>query len=372
MIRNLRTKGRSMNFEKSYLNIHVLTSHSPSCLNRDDMNMQKSAIFGGVRRVRISSQCLKRAIRKSEAYEKRLGKPSIRTLALAHLADRYTQALAGKFPEDLVRRTIALVAGKDDVPDKGDAVAPWSVAEVAKLCEIVQSAEADQLDQKKLLRRVQEQSAPLREAMARQVDIALFGRMATSGLMQPIDGAMSVAHVLTTHAVDADIDWFTAVDDLTQEEGETGAGHLNTQEFGAGVFYRYASLNLPRLAENMGETNTQKPLDVAAHLVHLFATVVPQAKQNSFAAYNLADLVCVSLADLPVSAANAFEKPVGPDNVGGLREPSVRAFEEYVQTVRAGYGLEERSAVFSILDTCLTPRLNSLAELEQWVRNGGS
>ncbi len=31
----------------NFINIHVLISHSPSCLNRDDMNMQKDAIFGG-------------------------------------------------------------------------------------------------------------------------------------------------------------------------------------------------------------------------------------------------------------------------------------------------------------------------------------
>ncbi len=33
---------------KNFLNIHVLISHSPSCLNRDDMNMQKSAIFAAL------------------------------------------------------------------------------------------------------------------------------------------------------------------------------------------------------------------------------------------------------------------------------------------------------------------------------------
>ena len=52
----------------NFINIHVLISHSPSCLNRDDMNMQKDAIFGGKRRVRISSQSLKRAMRKRTKY----------------------------------------------------------------------------------------------------------------------------------------------------------------------------------------------------------------------------------------------------------------------------------------------------------------
>ena len=50
--------------DKNFVNYHILISHSPSCLNRDDMNMQKTAVFGGKRRIRISSQCLKRAIRE--------------------------------------------------------------------------------------------------------------------------------------------------------------------------------------------------------------------------------------------------------------------------------------------------------------------
>ncbi|MCY4177381.1 MAG: type I-E CRISPR-associated protein Cas7/Cse4/CasC, partial [Endozoicomonadaceae bacterium] len=73
--------------EKNFINFHITISHSSSCLNRDDMNMQKSAIFGGVRRVRISSQSLKRAMRKSEYYKTHLGNTSIRTKQLADYQD---------------------------------------------------------------------------------------------------------------------------------------------------------------------------------------------------------------------------------------------------------------------------------------------
>ena len=44
---------------KNFVNFHILVSHSPSNLNRDDMGMQKTAIFGGVKRVRVSSQSFK-------------------------------------------------------------------------------------------------------------------------------------------------------------------------------------------------------------------------------------------------------------------------------------------------------------------------
>jgi len=362
-----------MSAEMNFLNIHVLTSHSPSCLNRDDMNMQKSAIFGGVRRVRISSQCLKRAMRMSPEYARRLGTPSTRTRSLGRLPGAESwKELLDSFDESLVRRTLGLIAGRAEVEEdtEADAVAPWSVAEVRKLCEIVRDAESEGLDEKKLAKRLQDNAEPLRQAMAHAVDIALFGRMATSGLMSPVDGAMALAHAITTHAVDADVDWFTAVDDLTIEEGETGAGHLNTQEFGAGVFYRYASLNIPQLKENMGGADRAKALETAATLTALLATVVPTGKQQSFAAHNPADLVLAMFADMPTSFSNAFERPVR-QNGGGFLKPSVEAFEAYAGKVADGYGLGKQWAVFSIVDTALSPRKDTLADLEGWIRNGG-
>jgi len=51
----------------------------------------------------------------------------------------------------------------------------------------------------------------------------------------------------------------------------------------------------------------KRALDVARHALHLLATVVPSAKQQSFAAHNLAELALVSFADQPISLANAFE-----------------------------------------------------------------
>src|SRR3954447_1663368 len=46
------------------IELHILQSFPVSCLNRDDVGAPKSAIFGGANRARVSSQCLKRAIRE--------------------------------------------------------------------------------------------------------------------------------------------------------------------------------------------------------------------------------------------------------------------------------------------------------------------
>ncbi|MEW6380589.1 MAG: type I-E CRISPR-associated protein Cas7/Cse4/CasC [bacterium] len=378
--------------EKNFLNIHVIISHNPSCLNRDDMNMQKSAIFGGVRRVRVSSQCLKRAIRKSEYYLNNLGEPSVRTRDLNRLKEIYARQLKDSFSPDFVSEVIDRIAGagkfnkKDKDNDKGEedsddkdtkgkqAVAPWSIMEVERICKVIQQAQAqgEDLDEKSLKKLLEKESGPLLKAMSNSIDIALSGRMATSGLMSSIDGALALSHAITTHAVDADIDWFTAIDDLVVDEGEVGAGHLNTQEFSAGVFYRYASLNIRQLAANMGGATRPEALVVAAHLVHLLSTVVPTAKQNSFAAFNPADMVMTSFSDMPLSAANAFEQPVERDRKkGGYLIPSIKAFEDYMDRVYTGFGLDDRKAAFSLWNTALEPKKATLEELKKWVMNDG-
>ncbi len=373
--------------DKNFVNFHILISHSPACLNRDDMNMQKTAIFGGQRRVRLSSQSLKRAMRKSNYYAEHLGAPSIRTRELGRLQQKMVDALKERFPEEIIIKAVEWIAGKEGLPDlsvSGVAVAPWAVEEVAWFCQAIMEAGED-ADPKKLQRQIEKNAASLRAALASAVDVALSGRMATSGLMTNMDGAMAVAHAITTHAVDSDIDWFTAVDDLVEEEmkqrlvgeseegkGEQGSGHLDTQEFSAGVFYRYASLNIPHLQRNLGGASREKALEIARHVLHMLATVVPTAKNQSTAPFNLADFALVSFSDLPVSLANAFEEPVKEQGSGFLK-PSITALVDYWRKVHAGYGLDEQAAAFALdaVDTEPLQRFSSLPELEDWVSRGG-
>lgn len=407
--------------KKNFINFHILISYSPSCLNRDDMNMQKSAIFGGKRRVRISSQSLKRAMRKSEYYQSQLGSPSVRSRELGRLTDYFLEKLQGEFLEEAVKKAVLLFVqakSKEEAEEEPDgetenaapekegkntlAVAPWCVDEIRLLCPSVQEVlsqglteeelkkvQADQakdkqkkttLEQKKdavLVKKIQkalkEKAIVINTAFNSAVDIALSGRMATSGLMSSIDGALAVAHAITTHAVDADIDWFTAVDDLIDDAGEVGAAHLNTQEFSAGVFYRYASLNLRQLQDNLGGASRERALEIASHVLHLLATIVPTAKQQTFAAHNLADYALVSFSDIPVSLANAFEAPV-KEKSGGFLAPSIAGLATYWQTIHKGYGLDEIAAYFALHDAPNAEGLltqESLQGLQAWISNNG-
>ncbi len=375
---------------KNFVNFHILISHSPSCLNRDDINSLKSAIFGGRRRMRISSQSLKRTMRQGNYYKENLGQPSLRSRDLAKVQTKFIEGLSGRFPDDIIIRALEWISGKDGLPDlstKGIAVAPWALEEVAYFCRAIQEA-GDDVDLEKFKKQVAKDAKPFIAAACQSLDIALSGRMATSGLMTNVDGALAVAHAITTHEMDAIIDWFTAVDDLVQEEkdrrrigsleegkNEHGSGHLDTQEFSSGVYYRYASLNMAQLQTNLGDASREKALEIAAHVLHMLATEVPNAKQQSFAAHNLADQALVSFSDLPVSLANAFEKPVKADHQGGFRMPSAKELNDYWDKIHRCYGLDERCAEFSLEPIEELPEdmvsIGSLPALEEWIRNDG-
>ncbi|MBY0574979.1 MAG: type I-E CRISPR-associated protein Cas7/Cse4/CasC [Gallionellaceae bacterium] len=422
---------------KNFINFHVLISHSPSCLNRDDMNMQKTAVFGGVNRVRISSQSLKHSMRKSSYYESHFGSASIRTRELEKLIPLFVEELRDEFDPDLIAKTMELFvrakvaddesedadeqednASGNDEKSKKLAVAPWTLEEIKVLCGIVnevsltdeeiskarekaakqkepkgkgkkKKSEQEFIDEaltKKRVDAVKKKIDSVRKAMASALDIVLSGRMATSGLMTTVDGALAVAHAITTHAVEPqDVDWFTAVDDLTIDAGETGAGHLDTQQFSSGVFYRYASLNLKQLQVNLGllenikatETaeSRQRALDIARHVFHLLATVVPSAKQQSFAAHNLADFAITSFSDQPISLANAFEQPVKRDyKEAGFLKPSINSLSDYWARIHRAYGLDEQVCAFAVEDGIKLgdkPALDSLKAMEDWIINGG-
>jgi len=135
---------------ENFINFHILISHSPSCLNRDDMNMQKSAIFGGKRRVRISSQSLKRTMRTCDYYRQHLGEPSVRTNHLADFQHQAVAALSNRYDENLITQAIDYISGKDSSADnaKDDAVAPWVLEEIAYFCDLIKKLEGEGVDAK--------------------------------------------------------------------------------------------------------------------------------------------------------------------------------------------------------------------------------
>lgn len=75
---------------RRFTQLHLLTAYPPSNPNSDDLGRPKTATYGGVTRLRLSSQSIKRAARTGEAMRARLeGHLGVRT---RHVGERTSAA----------------------------------------------------------------------------------------------------------------------------------------------------------------------------------------------------------------------------------------------------------------------------------------
>ncbi|GGN01948.1 type I-E CRISPR-associated protein Cas7/Cse4/CasC [Thermus composti] len=310
------------------LEIHVLQTVAPSNLNRDDTGSPKDATFGGFRRARISSQAQKRAVRVA-FKEWPLLKPEERAVRTKRLVEELLRRLAD-VEEELARRAIenALNALGFGVKEgrteyllflgnrELDALAQGIRENLEALSGEVKGKKKAEVppELKKALERVLDGG--------KAVDLALFGRMLADRPDLGVDAAAQVAHALSTHKVDREFDFYTAVDDLNPEE-ETGAGMMGDVEFYSATLYRYAVVNLDQLVANL-QGDKDLALKGALAFLEAFALTLPSGKQNSFAAHNPPLFVAFRAGKgMPRNLATAFEKPVRPREDKALSALSV-------------------------------------------------
>jgi CRISPR system Cascade subunit CasC len=160
-------------------------------------------------------------------------------------------------------------------------------------------------------------------------DIAMFGRMLAEKPELNIDAACQVAHAISTHRVNMEMDFYTAVDDLLGKE-ETGAGMMGVLPFNSACFYRYVRIDWNQLLVNLNGDSELARRTVEAFL-RAAVLAVPSGKQNSYAANNPPDFLLgvVRQDGQAWSLANAFEKPVRADMGGGFVAPSIKALDAY-------------------------------------------
>lgn len=326
-----------------YIDIHLLQTVPYANLNRDDLGSPKSVRFGYADRTRVSSQCWKRAVRL--ALESSTGDAAKRTRQLPHavkrrLGERDWEPELADFAARQVMATLASVAVKSDGfrvdKETGEAQVLFYLPERAfdELADICVQQQDRLVGLHSGAIKLKKGETPLpaedvRNAMARRNDVInLFGRMLAELPGTNVDGAVQVAHAFTTHGTDPQVDFFTAVDDLKQDTDQAGSGHMNSAEFSAGTFYRYASVNLADLAKNLGDA--AEAVELAESFLSAFITAMPQAKKNSTAPFTIPDLAYVAVrSDRPVSLATAFEAPVRAPLDSGYAEPSRRQLAEY-------------------------------------------
>jgi len=357
--------------------VHLIQNFAPSNLNRDDTGQPKSATFGGFRRARISSQCSKRSTRQIW----RTDRPALvgeRTKQLKmELAPRLK--VEGRTDDQIqtaLNTFLTQFYSKMD-GNKTAVLVFVSQAEISKAKNLIEKHwEKLSSGQKVEGKDAKEAESELNKAET-SADIALFGRMLAEQPIRNTDGACQVAHSISTHKIDMEMDFYTAVDDLNPDE-ETGAGMIGVVGFNSACYYRYALVDRDQLARNLARkterkngTWTQeleaKDYEEAGKVIKAFLEAmvyaIPTGKQHSFAAQNLPSFgLFVKRQDgVPVSLANAFSKPVRPtkddDDLVGL---SVNALTKHWDALKQVYG-EQGMKLVSCFHLQQEGRLNGLA-----------
>ncbi|MER5631822.1 type I-E CRISPR-associated protein Cas7/Cse4/CasC [Streptomyces nitrosporeus] len=334
-----------------FIDIHIIQSIPFANLNRDDTNSVKTVQYGNVLRTRVSSQSWKRAVRN--LFEDRIGQAALRTRRIGERVTRLLTEDRG-WPLGLAEKSGAHVAAassikfelakdpkdtKQTIPNKVLTNAMVYVPETA-VAELAGLAEEHRqvLETAKDIKKPSDKSALPTDRVERVLRtrngvINLFGRMLAEVDNAGVDGAVQVAHALTTHETDVELDYFSAVDDVTAAWGDqTGSGHMGHTEFSAGTFYRYATIDLRDLARNIGD-NPDELRELTAAFLDAFILSLPQAKKNSTAPHTIPDLahICVR-TDRPLSYAAAFEAPVAASGQGGYASLSRTTLADYAET----------------------------------------
>ena len=328
----------------TYVDIHIIQNLPPSCVNRDDSGSPKSAIYGEVRRLRVSSQSWKRAARLYFDDLLDASDVGVRTKRVAGV-------LAAKIAEDAPELTESALSlaegvfktakiklspprGKKNAPQESGYLMFLSAGQIGRLAELaITSARGGEALDARTVKKI------FKEAHA--VDIALFGRMVADDTDLNVDAACQVAHAISTHAAENEYDFFTAVDDeksRSEEEEDAGAGMMGTVEFSSATMYRYATVNLDMLVKNLGDGEAAlRALEV---FIKGFCLSMPTGKQNTFANRTVPETVVVSVReDQPVSLVGAFEKPIPQDADRGYVDRSVESLVRYSSTIEENYGL---------------------------------
>lgn len=371
-----------------FVQIHMLQSMPPGNLNRDETGQPKKCLFGGVTRGRISSQCLKRNIRRSPEFRAAFGDAlADRTTYLPRMVGDAMKEGNPGVPDDELELLMAAIAARFKKEKRGaDSQEDEEHEDETATGEVSPAAGNGQTGQLVFFQqpfavRIVELLAAFREGNPRAysrfigrqlkpkpgkeeeeaikgaikelvgkiaaasktltVDIGLFGRMTTSDLVVNVEAACQVAHAISTHETIIESDYFTAMDDrkaryVESQTDKAGAAFMGTGDtetfFNAAVYYKYLNVDLEALKKHLPSLGDEGAGKVARALVAAAALANPTGKQNSFASHSVPELILVEVSRTrrPLSYANAFLQPVeGPNYLAD----SATALKAYVHSV---------------------------------------
>lgn len=359
---------------KTLIEIHALQNFAPSNLNRDDTGAPKDALFGGTRRSRVSSQCLKRSIRQHfsglvEQHELESDDVAVRT---KRVLDALTRTLVEKGRDEVdatEKARLALAAMELTVKDDGKSeyLLFLGQREISNIAEVIHekwdsiiaptAAPTEGKKPGKAKKQAAQNADPaLKKALdkifngGKSVDVALFGRMLADMPEKNQNAACQVAHAISTHAVEREFDFYTAVDDLKPED-TAGADMMGTVEFNSACFYRYAVVDWEKLKENLQGDVELAEKGLKAFLEG-FVVAEPTGKQNTFAAHNPPEFVAVSVCSntAPRNLANAFETAIRVRKGESITKESATKLIEKAKALAAAFDAKDAYRQINVLN----------------------
>ena len=361
----------------TFIQIHGLHSYPGTLLNRDDAGLAKRLPFGGIERLRVSSQCLKRHWRKADdvhalrhidpaisvsvrsrrSWQVEIFQPLLEAglpePALTKTLDAMQEELYGKSDKakDKKKKEGAEAFARDELVVLGRPEIDYLKSEAETVALVAGEDEKAIKDRLKDLRK---NFHALRAGAG--IDAAMFGRFVSGDREARIDAAVHVAHAFSVHEQASEPDYFTAVDDLPSEGQAAGSAHLNTADLTSGLYYGYVVVDLPLLISNLEGCERDQwrdaEHDLAAktlhHLLHLVAKVTPGAKKGSTAPYDWASLLLIEAGEeQPRTLANAFLDPVkrAPFEVN-----AAKALDDHVRAIDGMYGNSAKRWLASRID----------------------
>jgi CRISPR system Cascade subunit CasC len=329
---------------RTIVDIHVIQTVPPSNLNRDDTGSPKSAVYGGVRRARVSSQAWKRATR--DAFDGLLDrdKLGVRTKRVVELVGEEITRQAPELADRAGELATAVLkaagielkeARKKDAPEESKFLLFLSNRQVDGLAELAIAAAKEAVDGKLA---IASKEAKARADREHSVDVSLFGRMVADQTDLNVEAAAQVAHALSVHPVANEYDYFTAVDDhkKADDEEDAGAGMIGTVEFNSSTLYRYATVDVDQLHGNLGNPDATRRAVEA--FTRAFVSSMPTGKQNTFANRTLPDAVLVIVREnQSINLVGAFEDPVGEEEKGGRISAAIQRLATHATELHTAF-----------------------------------
>ena len=316
-----------MSKEKLFLDIHVIQTLPPSNINRDDTGSPKTAVYGGVRRARVSSQSWKKAMRDYFKENGNFSNVGVRSLdVVSFLAEKIRELKPEISLEDAIQRSVKVFNEAGIKTTKNNRVKALFFLGKEQAENLAKKAVEKKYNKEELRKVFKEKAA---------IDIALFGRMLANDKELSENASSQIAHAISTHGVQTEFDYFTALDDLSKD-AKPGAAMIDTIEYNSSTLYRYGNVALHEFFHQLNENKSQT-IEATKLFVEAFLNSFPTGKMNSFANQTVPSSVVISLRkDRPVSFVSAFETAVKTKlSQEGYVDESIEAmFKEYKNVQR--------------------------------------